>query len=86
MSRYLVVTPHIDKECLKLVEWIQVQGYLHQFDWGCSAGEHCGWAILEADNESKAKLVVPPILRKKARVIKLNKFKDEDVMAAHAAR
>ena len=86
MSRYMIVTPHDDKECLKLLEWIQAQGYLNQFDWGCGDGEHCGWAILEAEDERKAALVVPPILRKKARVFKLNKYKDEDVMAAHAAR
>jgi hypothetical protein len=85
MSRYMVVTPHKDKECLKLVEWVQAQGYLHQFDWGCGDGEHCGWAILEADDAEKAKLVVPPILREKARVFKLNKYKDEDVIAAHSA-
>jgi hypothetical protein len=81
----MIVTPHTDKECVKLVEWVQAQGYLHQFDWGCGAGEHCGWAILEADNEDKIRLVVPPILRKKARVIKLQKYTDEDLASIHSS-
>jgi hypothetical protein len=85
MARYLIETPHTDKECLKLIDWVQAQGYLYHFDWGCEAGEHCGWAIIEVDNEEQAKLVVPPILRSKARIVKLNKFEDEDVETFHSS-
>ena len=83
MSRYLIETPHTGKECVKLIEEIQAQGYLHHFDWGCEAGVHCGWAIIETKNENQARLVVPPILRDKARVIKLSKYFDEDVKSLH---
>ena len=79
MDRYLIETPHTDQECHKLIEQMLAMGYLYNFDWGCKAGVHCGWAILEAESETQARLVVPPLVRIKARVIKLNKFDAEDV-------
>jgi len=57
-----------------LVDQVYAMGYLHHFEWGCEVGIHNGWAIIEAENEAQAKLAVPPLVRRKARVIKLNKF------------
>jgi len=57
-----------------LVDQVYAMGYLHNFEWGCEVGIHDGWAIIEAENEAQAKLAVPPLVRRKARVIKLNKF------------
>ena len=85
MDKYMIVTPHTHEECIKLVKELHAMGYLHHFDWGCKSGEHCGWAIIEADDEAQAVLVVPPLVRKKARVIKLTKFEDEDVKSLHAS-
>jgi hypothetical protein len=67
------------------VEWVHAQGYLYHFDWGCMDGEHCGWAIIEVKSEDQARLVVPPLVRRKARVIKLNKFEEEDVKSLHSS-
>lgn len=57
-----------------LVDEIQAMGYLHHFDWGCESGVHSGWAIIEAENETEARLAVPSLVRRKARVVKLTKF------------
>jgi hypothetical protein len=57
-----------------LIKLINVQGYLWNFDWGCKAGIHSGWAIIGAENEAQARLAVPPLVRSRARIIKLNKF------------
>lgn len=57
-----------------LVDQVYAMGYLHNFDWGCEAGIHNGWAIIEAEDEAQARLAVPPLVRKKARVIKIIKF------------
>ena len=79
MDRYLIETPHTDSECRLLIEQIHAIGYLHYFDWGCKAGVHSGWAIIEAENEEIARLAVPSIVRDKARVIRLVKFEiDQD--------
>ena len=74
MDRYLIETPHTVAECLVLIKLINAQGYLWNFDWGCKAGIHSGWAIIDAENEAQARLSVPPLVRGRARIIKLNKF------------
>lgn len=82
MNRYLIETPHAEKDCLDLIKLINSSGYLVHFDWGCMAGVHTGWAIIEAENEPQARLVVPPLVRGQARVIKLNKF-DAAMLGLH---
>jgi hypothetical protein len=57
-----------------LVEQVHAMAYLHNFDWGCKVGVHTGWAIIEAEDEAQARLAVPPLVRRKARVIELTKF------------
>ena len=74
MDRYLIETPHTSSECLDLIKLINAQSYLWNFDWGCEAGIHSGWAIINAENEVQARLAVPPLVRSRARIIKLNKF------------
>ena len=86
MNRYLIETPHTGKECAKLIREIHAQGYLHHFEWGCEAGVHCGWAIIESESEEKARLVVPPSLRKTARVIKLTTYDGADAESLHTPK
>ena len=74
MDRYLIETPHREQDCLHLIQQVNAAGYLVHFDWGCMAGVHSGWAIIEAENEAQASLAVPPLVRGQARVTKLNKF------------
>jgi hypothetical protein len=74
MDRYLIETPHTVEECLDLIKMLNAQGYLWNFDWGCKAGIHSGWAIIEAENDAQARLAVPPLVRTRARIVKLNKF------------
>jgi hypothetical protein len=74
MDRYLIETPHTGAECLDLIKLINAQGYLWNFDWGCEAGTHSGGAIIEAENEAQARLSVPPLVRGRARIVRLNKF------------
>jgi hypothetical protein len=58
-------------------------GYLNNFDWGCEAGVHCGWAIIEAENEAEAKLSVPMLVRKQARVIPIVRYSPDSVGPLH---
>jgi hypothetical protein len=74
MDRYLIETPHTSQECLILVKQLNAQGFLWHFDWGCEAGIHSGWAIIEAESGAEARLAVPPLVRDRVRIIKLNKF------------
>lgn len=74
MDRFLIETPHRADDCLNVVELVHAQGYLTHFDWGCLSGVHTGWAVIEAGSEAEARLAVPPLVRDKARVVKVTKF------------
>ena len=56
MDRYLVETPHTAEDCKLVVDQIYAMGYLHYFDWGCKSGIHSGWAIIEAEDETQARI------------------------------
>ena len=73
MDRFLIETPHREQDCLKLIQLLHAQGYLMQFDWGCLNGVHTGWAVIEAGNLAEARLVVPPLVRGQAHVVKVSK-------------
>ena len=83
MDRYLIETPHAEKDCINLLQLLHAQGYLVNFDWGCMGGVHTGWAIIEAENAAEARLMVPPLVRGQARVVKLNKFDAAMLEALH---
>jgi len=80
----MIETPHSEKECIGLLDQIVAMGYLHNFDWGCEDGVHTGWAVVEAESASQAIMAVPSLVRRSARVVKLNKFTDEDVKGFHS--
>jgi len=47
------------------------------------AGDHTGYAIVEARSESEVRETIPVFLAGKARVIKLNKFTPEQIREFH---
>ena len=83
MQRYLVESTHTAKDCHHVVEQFIIYGHIMNFDWGCQAGVHTGWAIVEAESESEAKLTVPSRLRTKARAIRLSRFTPQTIEAQH---
>jgi hypothetical protein len=83
MKQYLIISPHSAGECTKALKQVYAMGYLTHFYWGCKAGEHCGWMILDADKEAEALMVVPSFLREKARVIEINQFNPSMVERLH---
>jgi tRNA U34 5-methylaminomethyl-2-thiouridine-forming methyltransferase MnmC len=83
MNRYLVESTHAAADCHHVVEQFVYHGHVMNFDWGCEAGVHTSWAIVESENESEALLSVPAHLRSKARAIRLTKFTPEKLQQAH---
>jgi hypothetical protein len=57
MDRYLIESPHEAADCEAIIKEIHAAGYLHQFEWGCHDGEHCGWAIVETDNKTCKQMI-----------------------------
>ena len=74
MDRFLIESTHTAHDCKLAVKLIQSAGYPNNFDWGCKAGVHTGWAMIEVENAAQALGVVPALMRDKAKVVKLNKF------------
>ena len=83
MNRYLIESPHSGEECLEIVKQVVAKGYATHFEWGCKGGVHKGWIILDAESETQALLAVPPLVRPKATVVRLNKFSADEVAGLH---
>ncbi len=85
MERYFVESPHTPQECLRALDEILAKGpgNLAKYEWGCMAGDHTGYAIVEARSESEAKETIPDFLKGKARVVKLNMFTPEQIREYH---
>jgi hypothetical protein len=86
VAKYLIHATHEPLECLKLLDnYLQAGAhYLTHAEWGCEAGVHEQWMIVEAQDDASATLMVPPILRNQARVVRLNRFTPDDIRAMHA--
>ena len=85
MARYLIESPHTKEECLQALDEVLAQGpeTLARYDFGCMAGDHTGWATVEAGSESEAQNPVPGFLRSKARVVELTKFTPDQIKSFH---
>ena len=76
MNRYMVISGDTAEDCRQAVKYFAefYAGYITHFEWGCKDDDHNAYAIIEADSHEQALLSVPPLLRDKARVIKLTYF------------
>jgi len=83
MNSYLVESQHAPEDCRHVVDQFIIHGHINNFDWGCVAGVHTAWAMIEAEDESQALLTVPVRLRSKARAVRLNKFTPQTVEEQH---
>ena len=83
MDRFFVESNHNEADCHHAIDQFIIHGHILNFEWGCKAGVHSGWAIVEAEDECLALLSVPPLFRSKARAIRLCKFTPEMMQATH---
>jgi len=83
MPKFLVVSNHTGKDCIKALQETLAIGYLTHFEWGCKDDVHTGWAIMEAENKAQAIMSVPTFLRAEAQVILLTQFDPEKVRRMH---
>ena len=76
MDRYLIISAHTKEDCKAAVEHFAqyYAGYIKNFEWGCLDNDHNAYAIIEAESHKEALMSVPPILRNKAKVIRITTF------------
>lgn len=84
MDRYIIESPHSAHDCKHVMEQVISMGYITHYDWGCEAGVHTGWVVIEAENEEEALLSVPTFVRHEARAVRLNKFSPEKFEKMHS--
>jgi len=83
MDRYMIESPHTAEDCHLVLKEVYAMGYLHHFEWGCPDGDHSGWAIVEAENEIHARMMVPSVIRNAARVVRVWKFDTDETEQLH---
>ncbi len=83
MTRFLIEVPHEPDPvaCTRAIYVLLNTGshFLTNADWGCTDGEHKAWIILEVDTKEEAMRVLPAAYRSQAKIVKLNKFRLEDI-------
>ena len=90
MPQYMIQASHdpSPRECVRALNAFAKAGahYLANANWGCLAGEHTAWIIVDADDDYQAQLMVPPVIRRAAQVTQLNKFTREQIQELHEAQ
>jgi hypothetical protein len=85
MSHYMVISPHTPEECLKTLDDVSAMGadQLKMWRWGCASGDHTGYLMVMAANETDALSKVPAAIRDKAKAIKVDSFTPAQIKAMH---
>jgi len=85
MPRFLIELSHGNeyKACTQALQALERAGshLVTNADWGCKAGVHRGWLIVELDSRAEAEMMVPSEFRQDARVVQLNRFSKEEVVS-----
>lgn len=85
MPRYLIELHHDDEHeaCVRALHAIQQYGshLVTHCEWGCRDGVHSGWLMAECETRAQALSMVPPDMRGDARIVKLDQFTPEEIVA-----
>ena len=87
MARYMIESPHKPEECLKALDEELAKGkdILDKFEFGCKAGDHTGYALVDANTRNDAlNKYVPNFIQEKARIVEVGKFTPEMIKSFHS--
>ena len=84
--KYLIATPHTKEECLRALDEQLEKGpdVLKKFSYGCKAGDHTGYAIVDVKDLREARGLVPGFLLDKARIVEVGIFTPEVIKSLHS--
>ncbi len=85
MAKYMIQDSHEVADCVRVLDEFLRAGahYLTNADWGCKDGDHTAWIVVEAASDEEARLMVPPIIRNRARPVRLNRFTPAQIRGFH---
>ena len=83
--KYMIEVPHTEQECLRALDETLAKGpeTLKKFSFGCMAGDHTAYALVDARDEKEARNLVPGFLVNKARIIEVGIFTPEVIKSLH---
>jgi len=82
---YLIESHHTPEECLRALDEQLAKGtdVLKKFYYGCKAGDHTGYAIVESKSDMEARKMVPSFLLGKSRIVEVGVFTPEVIRSLH---
>jgi hypothetical protein len=85
MKKYMIEVPHTKEECLRTLDEQLAKGpeILKQFSYGCMAGDHTAYALVDVRDEKDARNLVPTFLLNKARITEVGIFTPEAIRSFH---
>ena len=88
MPHYLIESSHTPEECVRALTAIMESGsQILSHSWfACGGSAHTGWINIEADNETQARYVLPPLMRSAAHVVEVRRFTPEEINGFHKKR
>ncbi len=87
MARFMIESPHKPEECLKALDEELAKGkeVLDKFEFGCKAGDHTGYALVDSNTRNEALTkYVPSFIQEKARIVEVGKFTPDMIKSFHA--
>jgi hypothetical protein len=85
MKKYMIEAPHTKEECLRALDEQLAKGpeSLKKFSWGCMAGDHTAYALVDVRDEKEARDLVPAFLLNKARIIEVGIITPDVIRSLH---
>jgi hypothetical protein len=83
-ARFLITAHHTKEECVKALDEAKETGtkFLDQCDWGCMAGDHTAYVVLEGKDEATVRKSLPKSWAG-AKITPLNKFTPDQIASFH---
>lgn len=84
-NTYLVTTTHTPEQCLAALDEMAAKEpkLLSKMEWGCKAGDHTGYAFVQAKDENAALAQLPEANRAAAKAVAVTKFSPAQLKAIH---
>ncbi len=85
MKKYQVVSPHDPAQCLQALDDLLAHNpdFLSHTLFGCHAGDHTGYTIVDASSEGDVRSMLPSTLRSRARVVEVERETPQRIKSYH---
>lgn len=84
-SSYMVTMPHTKEECLAALDAMadNAPKLLAKTKYGCGAGDHTGYAMVEGKSDAEVKNMIPESLQSNAKIQKVETYTTAQIKQFH---